>query len=186
MIEDTPKETLSGTKKLLVLSDSHGDFPALAGILNWTKSNPFDAAVFLGDGLYDLERTPFSRIIQTVRGNSDYGISGRETAVLDFGGHRFFLCHGHRYSLYDDFDTLIHAARSARADTALFGHTHVPFCKTVNGILLLNPGSIGRPRSSSGATFAVLECRPDAEPQVSFWSIQGGVVQKSCICSAKT
>ena len=179
MIEDTPKEILSGAKKLLVLSDSHGDLRALAGILSWLKNNPVDAAVFLGDGINDLERAHFPLIVQTVRGNSDYGVSGRETAVLDFGGRRFFLCHGHRYSLYDDFDTLINAARSARADTALFGHTHVPFCKTVNGLLLLNPGSIGRPRSSSGATFAVLECRPGTEPQVGFWNIQGGVVQKS-------
>jgi predicted phosphodiesterase len=40
-----------------------------------------------------------------------------------------------------------------------------------NGVLLLNPGSIGRPRSSAGTTFAVIECLPEQPLQPVFWSI---------------
>jgi putative phosphoesterase len=94
-----------------------------------------------------------------------------ESAVLDFCDHRFFLCHGHRYSLYRDYDTLIAAARNNGADAALFGHTHVPSLDNENGLLLINPGSVGRPRSNAGATFAVIECLPETPLKVEFFGI---------------
>ena len=31
-------------------------------------------------------------------------------------------------------------------DVVVFGHTHEPYCKTIGGILFLNPGSVTRPR----------------------------------------
>ena len=165
------------SQKLLVLSDSHGEIPALTEVLNWAKGCTVDAAVFLGDGIEDMSAATaavgFSTAMKMVRGNCDRAtsISVLEAALLDFAGHRFFLCHGHRYSLRGDFGTLIAVAHNNEADAALFGHTHVPFCETVNGILLLNPGSIGRPRGNDGATFAVIECLPEMPLKVNFWSI---------------
>jgi len=168
------------SNKILVLSDTHGDIPALIGVLKWAKSQPFDAAVFLGDGVQDMSlamaATGFSTPVKMVRGNSDHALSIKlpETALLDFAGHIFFLCHGHHYSLHGDFDTLIAAGRNNKADAALFGHTHIPFHKTINGFLLVNPGSIGRPRGKTGATFAVIECLPDTQLAASFWVIGEG------------
>ena len=137
------------------------------------KNNIIDTVIFLGDGIYELLRTQIETgypcDVHAVRGNGDFGKSIPESAVLDLSDHRFFLCHGHRYSLYNGFDTLIAIAQNNGADAALFGHTHVPYCKTQNGILLLNPGSISRPRSNAGATFAVIECLP--ELKVNFWNI---------------
>jgi predicted phosphodiesterase len=54
--------------------------------------------------------------------------------------------------------TIAAAARSAGAEAALFGHTHVPQTCTLDGIFVLNPGSVSRPRSRIGPSFAVLEC----------------------------
>ena len=116
-----------------------------------------------------------------IRGNCDRAVSTPlpEAALLDFAGHRFFLCHGHRYALHGDFATLIAAARNNEADATLFGHTHTPFCETVNGVLLLNPGSVGRPRSSTGATFAVIECLPEAPLKTVFWRVSRSHGRKS-------
>ncbi|MCL2044174.1 MAG: metallophosphoesterase [Treponema sp.] len=160
-------------KKLLALSDSHGDIRTLISIFNWAKSYMIDTIIFLGDGILDLPRAQaeagFFCDVHAVRGNGDFVASIPEAAIFDFYDHRFFLCHGHRYSLYNGFNTLIAIAHNNGADAALFGHTHVPYCKKQNDILLLNPGSISRPRSNTGATFAVIECLP--ELKINFWNI---------------
>jgi putative phosphoesterase len=167
-------------KKLLVLSDTHGDVTSLKAVLNWAKDHipPNDtitAAVFLGDGLSDLQsaadETGFYTDWKLVCGNNDYGYSMPEALTFDFEERRFFMCHGHRYSLYGGYHTLIAAANNSGADTALCGHSHIPCYKTVNGITLINPGSVGRPRSRIGATFAVIECPIDKPLIVKFYGI---------------
>jgi len=176
------------SKKLLVLSDTHGGVTALKAVLDWAKDRtpPNDAicaAAFLGDGISDLrpaaDAAGFFCEWKLVGGNNDYGYSIPSTAALDFGDHRFFLCHGHRHSLYSGYHALIAAARSAGANAALFGHTHVPFLKNADGITLINPGSIGRPRSRAGATFAVIECTEGEPLKTEFWGIGAhGVIRK--------
>jgi putative phosphoesterase len=164
-----------GSQRLLVLSDTHGHNSFLEAVLRWACQDTFDAAVFLGDGIEDLRRaaalTGFSCEWKVVRGNNDYAVSVPEAAVVDFGGRRFFLCHGHRYTLYNGNDRLIAAARKMQADVALFGHTHVPSLENTPGLLLVNPGSIGRPRSDIGSTFAVISCPPGKPIDVRFWQI---------------
>ena len=165
------------SEKLLVLSDIHGAIPALTEVLNWAKGCAVGAAVFLGDGIEEMSvataAAGFPFAVKMVRGNCDRTVSASipEAALLDFAGHRFFLCHGHRYSPGGNLGTLVAAARNNEADAALFGHTHVPFCETVDGLLLINPGSVGRPRSNAGATFAVIECLPEMALKANFWNI---------------
>jgi putative phosphoesterase len=82
------------------------------------------------------------------------------------------MCHGHRYSVYYDRYRLIAAAAAANADVALFGHTHVPFSAQEGGIYLINPGSVGRPRSRQGATFALIDCEPGKPPEAVFYKVK--------------
>jgi putative phosphoesterase len=167
-------------KKLLVLSDTHGNISALKAVFRWAKDHipPNDtilATAFLGDGLSDLQFTAESENFYTdwklVSGNNDYGISMPEALTFEFAEHQFFMCHGHRYGLYGGFNMLVTAARNAGADTALCGHSHIPYYKTMNGIRIINPGSVGRPRSRIGATFAVIECPQDNPLIVNFFEI---------------
>lgn len=176
-------------KKLLVLSDTHGSVAALASVL--TRANDFspDAAVFLGDGFEDLDAatasTGFFRPWQKVRGNNDYGVVYQETGVFDFAGRRFFICHGHRFNMYRGMDLLINAARNHEADVALFGHTHVPFFLDVGGLSLINPGSVGQPRSRAGATFAIIECPAEGPLKTEFLKIeQNGDVSTLSVSSS--
>jgi hypothetical protein len=168
------------SKKLLVFSDTHGNITALESVFNWAKERipPNDticAAVFLGDGIVDLQiaakRTGFSCNLKFVGGNNDYGFEVPETAVFNFADYRFFICHGHRYNLYSGYQTLITAACNKEANVALYGHSHVPFYKTLNGVHIINPGSVGRPRSMIGATFAVIECIENQPLKVDFFGI---------------
>jgi len=167
-------------KKLLVLSDTHGNISALKAVFRWARDRvpPNDAiysAAFLGDGLSDLQNAAETENFFTdwklVCGNNDYGVSMPEALTFTFADHQFYMCHGHRYNLYGGYNTLITAAKNSGADAALCGHSHIPFKKTVSGITIINPGSVGRPRSRIGATFAVVEC-PQSKPlNVIFYEI---------------
>jgi len=167
-------------KKLLVFSDSHGNSRALKAVFNWAKDHipPNDTiymTAFLGDGISDLQYAAdavgFYTDWKLVIGNNDYGISMPESLAFDFAEHYFFMCHGHRYNLYSGYNTLIAAAKNAGAEAALYGHSHIPYYKIVNGITLINPGSVGRPRSRIGASFAVVECTPNKPLNVKFFEI---------------
>ena len=153
------------TKKILLLSDSHGNIPALTAILRWAKDYEPDSAVFLGDGVADVPKAAlaagFSCEWHMVRGNNDWGSSVPESAVFECGGHTFFICHGHRFGLHwGDLHSFIAAARNNGAHVALFGHTHAAYCKQYDELLLVNPGSISRSRGRIGESFAVIECSP--------------------------
>jgi putative phosphoesterase len=168
------------SSKLLALSDIHGNMPAILAVLRWAAGElaNSDMAVFLGDGLRELSfaqrQAGLSCEWKKVRGNNDDTPAVPESDVFDFGGHRFYICHGHRHALYNNFDKLAASALKADADAALFGHIHVPYLETVNGLLLVSPGGIGRARSSAGETFAIIECRPEKPLEVHFWGIDPG------------
>jgi putative phosphoesterase len=159
---------VSSVFSILVISDSHGDIAALSAALAWAKNTTLDTAVFLGDGAEDLAiasaRIGFSLTWHKVRGNGDYDFSIPDNIVMEIlPSRKIFLSHGNRLRVREGKRVIADAARRSGAEAALFGHTHIPFCETVDNIFLLNPGSIGRPRSDSGPTFAVLEC-PESGP----------------------
>jgi len=168
------------SNKLLVLSDIHGNMPGIVAVLKWAVGEiaGSDMAVFLGDGLRELsfarQQTGFSCEWKKVRGNNDDSPLAPESDVFDFGGHRFYISHGHRHAIYNSFDKLAASARKADADTALFGHIHAPHLGYVDGLLLVCPGSIGRARSSAGETFVIIDCMPGKPLSVHFWGIDTG------------
>jgi putative phosphoesterase len=168
------------SNKLLVLSDIHGNMPAIVAVLRWASDEltGSDMAVFLGDGLRELsfaqQQAGLSCQWKKVRGNNDLAPTAPESDVFDFGGHRFYLCHGHRHALYNNFDRLAASALKTGADAALFGHIHVPCLENANGLLLVCPGSIGRARSNAGETFSVIDCMPGKPILVHFWGIDPG------------
>ena len=178
---------MNANSSILIVSDSHGNVPALTFVLKWVKnlaagntgidgSQPaFRAAFFLGDGADDIDaassESGFTVPWYKVRGNGDPHYSIPDSLILDFPesgqpgfpSRKFFLVHGNRHGVEKGTQTLAATARNAGAEAAFFGHTHVPHCSVQDGIFVLNPGSIGRPRSRAGPTFAVLEC-PEAGP----------------------
>ena len=166
--------------KLLVFSDTHGHTGNLKEVFNWANerippNGSICAAAFLGDGLSDLQRAADAAGFYTdwkiIKGNNDYGHQEPETAVFDFSGRRFFMCHGHRHIIYSGARTLLAAAKNSQADAVLFGHSHTPLLKIIDGVYLVNPGSVGRSRSRIGETFAVIECVEGEPLNVEFFGI---------------
>ena len=125
-----------------ILSDNHSDWPlhiaeSLAGV---------DAIIHAGDiGPYKLV-LDMEAIAPTtaVLGNTDGDMPINESAVVTLDGKKFFVQH-----IVDPLRlqaTLRERLKRIEPDVVVFGHTHMPFCETLGGVLFLNPGSVTQPR----------------------------------------
>lgn len=65
---------------------------------------------------------------------------------MKIGKHRCLLTHGHYYGVNMGVSGIVDEAKNRDCDVVMFGHTHKPFLKTVDGVTCLNPGSISYPR----------------------------------------
>ena len=125
-----------------ILSDNHSDRPphiaeSLAGV---------DAIIHAGDiGPYRLVLDMESIAPTTaVLGNTDGDMPINESAVVTLDGKKFFVQH-----IVDPLRlqaTLRERLKRIEPDVVVFGHTHMPFCETLGGVLFLNPGSVTQPR----------------------------------------
>lgn len=140
--------------RILILSDSHENINTMKKAVHRTEP---DQIIHLGDYYRDGEALkkefPLLPVAQVI-GNCDlYDLSakGKDQLILTLDGHRILLSHGHRYHVKSSLLSLSYAAREAEAELCLFGHTHVPLLEKSDGLILLNPGSIG------SGDFAVVE-----------------------------
>jgi putative phosphoesterase len=85
-------------------------------------------------------------------------------------GKRFRLVHGsprrmNEYLFADrDPRSLARIAQGADADVLVFGHTHKPWVKEIEGVLMVNDGSVGKPKDgdprAAWALFTVESGKP--------------------------
>lgn len=132
--------------RLLVLSDSHGDYISLRMAIDNTWNT--DAIIFLGDGVHDMETvstTPLAanKKIIIVRGNCDGAHCGYPTLeVPEFSGIKTYCTHGHTEMVKYGYQMLQEKAHEKNAKIVLFGHTHTPYTHYENGLYMMNPGSV--------------------------------------------
>ena len=132
--------------RLLVFSDTHGNTGRIGRVLS--KHKDIKTVLFLGDGLDDLASVPEikDRELYAVSGNCDNGAASAPASLLqEFCGRKVFMCHGHGYRVKWGTQSLIAAANARQADIVLYGHTHEPECTYINGLYVINPGSLGYP-----------------------------------------
>ena len=142
-----------------ILSDTHGLLrpeliPALAGV---------DHILHAGDVGDPSILTTLSRIapVTAIRGNIDtHGPCSRlpATEAIELGGCLIYMLHA-----LDDLDL---NPQAANFGVVLFGHSHKPSIEHRQGVLYLNPGSVGPRRFNLPITYALLRitgARPEAE-----------------------
>lgn len=128
--------------KLLVFSDSHGVPLFMQKALEQHRNA--DAVIFLGDGTRNIPEMQSlfpNMAFYAVRGNCDFGGEPLKE-VLDLGGARIFCTHGHEYNVKLGLYNVVCAAREAKADILLFGHTHQALNTYEDGLYIMNPGAI--------------------------------------------
>ena len=140
--------------KILIVSDTHRKDGNLYDVIE--KEKPFDMLIHLGDAegsehvITDWLDEDCDLVM--VQGNNDFFSSLDREIELDLGPHRAFLTHGHYYNVSLDVDRLWEEAKDRGCDIAMFGHTHRPYLEELDGITLLNPGSLSYPRQEGRMT----------------------------------
>jgi len=64
---------------------------------------------------------------------------------------KLFYCHGHKYGVKSCLDSLAREAKRRDADIALYGHTHNALISEIDGVTLINPGSLRRAVGEGGS-----------------------------------
>lgn len=153
--------------KILIVSDTHGYLGNFETVLE--KVRPIDMLIHCGDVERDDEyiRMIAECPVYMVSGNNDWGMSLDREIIISIGKYRVMITHGHMHSVYYGLDMLAAAAKTKGADIVMFGHTHVPVIERIDGVTLINPGSLTLPRQYGRVpTYAFMEI--DGEGEVHF------------------
>ena len=148
--------------KIVVFSDSHGNPMPLKKIIK--ANQDADMFIHLGDGEGDVEE--ISKAIEDKRflhvtGNCDWQSKCSYEKIAICNGRRIFCSHGHRYGVKGGLAMLIDNAKASQADIALFGHTHCPVVDYLDGIYVMNPGSVSFPRDFEPPSYGIIDITED-------------------------
>lgn len=140
--------------KAIVFSDSHGSVTNMELAIDREKP---DYIIFLGDGEDDFDYVRDfvapGKIYLQVKGNCDYG-DHLNNFVETICGTRIYLTHGNKEKVKGGLYELYAKATLENAKIALYGHTHCQDVSEINGIKMINPGSI---RDGYYATIVFME-----------------------------
>lgn len=130
-------------KNIVVISDSHGMLPRDDEF--WQILDEADYIFHLGDGIKDIDKliSVFKDKVEYVQGNCDT-YNAEPFKLVKVEDVTFLLTHGHKFGVKHDLDDLAFECSYQGAQFGLYGHTHrAQIDELDNGIVLINPGSIG-------------------------------------------
>lgn len=139
------------------MSDTHGRLDLAERAVK--AASGADLVVHLGDMEADGRRLA-ARLgveVTSVRGNCDGDFSEGNYKILDTEGGRILLAHGHREGVKSGLMRLCYRAAELGCKAALYGHTHVARVDEAEGLLLVNPGTLGHPRLGGRPSYAVVD-----------------------------
>ena len=142
--------------KFLVLSDTHGKLGPAREVYNSLEG--IDRIIHLGD--YQRDGKQLEMILRvpviSLKGNMDGSYANEDYRILETEFGKIYLTHGHMEAVKFGTEKLLYKASSLGCGAALFGHTHVPFFAEIDGMYLLNPGSLTNPRGGRNGSYAVV------------------------------
>lgn len=160
--------------RIMVASDLHGSKYYCEKVLESFKEEKADRLLLLGDLLYHGPRNDLPKaydpkaVIELlnnvkenlicVRGNCDAEVDQMvlkfpimaDYCVIPMGVHIIYATHGHIYN-ENNMPPL------KAGDILLHGHTHVPKCVEVNGVIVMNPGSTSIPKEDSHHGYMIID-----------------------------
>jgi len=127
--------------KIIVVSDTHGNFLAPLPFIEETGA---ELLIHLGDDIADA--TALAQLVDIpvlkVPGNCDLGAHEPRELLQSITGRTFLITHGDLYKVKNGLDRLVEKASGMKAAVVLFGHTHIPAIQKLDGVLLINPGTL--------------------------------------------
>lgn len=143
--------------KVLIVSDSHGLTKELR-VIRERHLDEVDLMIHCGDSELSPDDQAISGYL-TVMGNCDFGGGYPLETISEVAGLKFFITHGHRYSVKSSLMNLKYKAQEVSANIVCFGHSHVLGAEVIDGVLFLNPGSIRLPRERFEKTYIILNLK---------------------------
>lgn len=160
--------------RYLIASDLHGRLLAMQRFEKVIKDEHPDKILFLGDFLYngprngvpsDYDPLKVSEMLKEYKdrligicGNCDCRIDSmlldiplKDSVTMNVNGFKAHLIHG---DLIDD-----ELCKVYPGDILMFGHTHYYMLEEKEGVVFLNPGSLGFPKGGNPATYAIFDNR---------------------------
>lgn len=151
--------------KILVVSDTHGDCSRVIDVYRkLMKESPVDVIVHCGDYAADAKelQARLGAHVARVRGNCDGAFSDSDWSVLETEAGNFLITHGHMERVDSGMQNIYYKALENDCVGAFFGHTHRASYTEMDDLVLMNPGSLTRPRDGSGGTFGLVVTGPDS------------------------
>lgn len=161
--------------KVLIVSDSHGLDRELE-VLRERHREEVNAMIHCGDSQLMADDEAMAGFV-TVRGNCDFESRFPLETVVEIGGRKIFVTHGHKYSVKTSFMPLKYRAEELGADIVCFGHSHVLAAEVIDEVLFLNPGSIRLPRERIERTYMIIELHLDTI-KLSVYDEEGHEIKK--------
>ena len=146
--------------KILVISDTHGHLDKVYDIFE--KQVGIDLIIHCGDhqrDAYELEDTLGIPVV-SVKGNCDR-CHDTDRAFVDTPYGKIMVTHGHMENCDFGITKLLYAAEENDCVAVCFGHTHVPMNEDFDGIHVVNPGSLPKPRDGSNGSYAIIRSTKD-------------------------
>ena len=150
--------------KILIVSDTHGRHSAFDKALK--EAGKIDALVHLGDteGGEDYIEAVCGCPAYVIAGNNDFFSDNLREMEVVFGTKKAFMTHGHYYYVSLGPERIIEEGKMRNADIVMFGHTHKPFLEMIDGMIVLNPGSLSYPRQEGRkGSYIMMEIEPDCD-----------------------
>lgn len=163
--------------KWLISSDIHGSAFYCKKLIDAYKNENADRIILLGDVLYhgprnDLPREYAPKAVITmlndiadsiicVQGNCDGEVDDMvlafpvlaEYAIISdasLNNSIIFATHGHHFNAQN-------MPKLKKGDILLHGHTHIPSFESINGVWVINPGSVSIPKNGSKNSYMIYE-----------------------------
>ena len=147
--------------KVLICSDTHRKHENYIKVIE--NDGPFDLVIHCGDtegGEYLISEVAGCHS-EIVTGNNDFFSDLPKDILLELGGRKVWVTHGHNYYVSLNTALIKEEAMSRGANVVMYGHTHRPLIEE-EGVLCINPGSISYPRQSNHRpSYIVLNIDPN-------------------------
>ena len=125
-------------KKLLILSDTHGNISGIEKLKNIMAES--DYIIHLGDHQKDIKLyKEFDNKIYSVLGNCD---GGGQDKIIEIEGLKILLTHGDKHGVKSGLLNLFLHAKELGVNAVFYGHTHCSLIEEKDGITFINPGAM--------------------------------------------
>ena len=142
--------------EFVVCSDNHGNAKVLSQIL---RDHP-KAQAFIHCGDSEMSNEAMAPFV-AVTGNNDYYYKFPETLVTQVGDIRILILHGHTMPYGSRVKSMVALAKEKNCSVVCTGHTHVFMNEVIDGVRVINPGSLFYNRDGSAPCYCSVEFEGD-------------------------